>query len=57
MHTSPITRDRQWADVTDASLLGPRLKRFLEEYLVSEHSLARNTELGYRDSLANCFDS
>ena len=43
--------------MTDASLLGPWLKRFLEEYLVSEHSLARNTELGYRDSLANCFDS
>ena len=37
--------------MTDASLLGPWLKRFLGEYLVSERNLARNTQLGYRDTL------
>ena len=37
--------------MTDATLLGPWLKRFLGEYLVSERNLARNTQLGYRDAL------
>ena len=37
--------------MTDATLLGPWLKRFLGEYLVSERNLARNTQLGYRDTL------
>ena len=37
--------------MTDATLLGSWLKRFLGEYLVSERNLARNTQLGYRDTL------
>ena len=37
--------------MTDTTLLGPWLKRFLGEYLVSERNLARNTQLGYRDTL------
>ena len=37
--------------MTDAHALGPWLRRFLEEYLVSEHNLARNTQLSYRDTL------
>ena len=37
--------------MTDAHALGPWLRRFLEEYLVSERNLARNTQLSYRDTL------
>ena len=37
--------------MTDAYSLGPWLRRFLEEYLVSERNLARNTQLSYRDTL------
>ena len=36
----------------DPRALGPWLRRFLEEYLVSERNLARNTQLSYRDTLA-----
>ena len=36
----------------DTSNLGPWLRRFLVEHLVSERNLARNTQLGYRDTLA-----
>ena len=36
----------------DSNTLGPWLRRFLVEHLVSERNLARNTQLGYRDSLA-----
>ena len=36
----------------DGNTLGPWLRRFLVEHLVSERNLARNTQLGYRDTLA-----
>ena len=36
----------------DSNTLGPWLRRFLVEHLVSERNLARNTQLGYRDTLA-----
>lgn len=32
--------------------LGPWLRRFLEEHLVSERNLARNTQISYRDTFA-----
>ena len=35
----------------DASLLGPWVRRFLMEHLVSERNLARNTQRSYRDTL------
>jgi site-specific recombinase XerD len=35
----------------DVSLLGPWIRRFLMEHLVSERNLARNTQLSYRDTL------
>src|SRR6266446_3178586 len=34
----------------DASLLGPWVRRFLMEHMVSERNLARNTQRSYRDS-------
>ena len=38
--------------MTDTRTLGPWLRRFLTEYLVSERNLARNTQCSYRDTLA-----
>ena len=38
--------------MTNPYSLGPWLRRFLEEHLVSERNLARNTQLSYRDTLA-----
>ena len=38
--------------MADAHSLGPWLRRFLQEYLVTERNLARNTQLSYRDTLA-----
>ena len=38
--------------MSDAGSLGPWLRRFLEEYVVSERNLARNTQISYRDTLA-----
>jgi len=35
----------------DTSLLGPWIRRFLMEHLVSERNLARNTQRSYRDAL------
>ena len=35
----------------DTSLLGPWVRRFLVEHLVSERNLARNTQSSYRDAL------
>jgi site-specific recombinase XerD len=35
----------------DHSLLGPWVRRFLLEHLVSERNLARNTQVSYRDTL------
>src|SRR3979409_1748680 len=35
----------------DTSLLGPWIRRFLMEHLVSERNLARNTQKSYRDTL------
>lgn len=37
--------------MTDFSLLGPWVRRFLLEHLVSERNLARNTQRSYRDTL------
>src|SRR2546422_336679 len=37
--------------MTDPSLLGPWIRRFLLEYLVGERNLARNTQQSYRDTL------
>ena len=37
--------------MTRANLLGPWVRRFLLEYLVSERNLARNTQRSYRDTL------
>lgn len=37
--------------MTDHALLGPWVRRFLVEHLVSERNLARNTQQSYRDSL------
>ena len=38
--------------MSDKSLLGPWIRRFLLEHLVSERNLARNTQVSYRDTLA-----
>ena len=38
--------------MTDATKLGPWVRRFLLEYLVGERNLARNTQRSYRDGLA-----
>jgi integrase/recombinase XerD len=35
----------------DTSLLGPWIRRFLMEHMVSERNLARNTQRSYRDAL------
>jgi integrase/recombinase XerD len=37
--------------MTDPSLLGPWVRRFLLEHLVGERNLARNTQESYRDTL------
>ena len=37
--------------MTDTRLLGPWIRRFLLEYLVSDRNLARNTQQSYRDTL------
>ena len=37
--------------MTDPSLLGPWVRRFLQEHLVGERNLARNTQQSYRDTL------
>lgn len=38
--------------MSDATKLGPWVRRFLLEYLVGERNLARNTQRSYRDALA-----
>lgn len=38
--------------MADAALLGPWVRRFLLEHLVSERNLARNTQRSYRDTLS-----
>jgi integrase/recombinase XerD len=38
--------------MNDPSPIGPWIRRFLLEHLVSEHNLSRNTRLSYRDALA-----
>src|SRR5476651_204413 len=41
-----------WRDVmNDITLLGPWVRRFLLEHLVTERNLARNTQASYRDAL------
>ncbi|PYV67674.1 MAG: integrase, partial [Acidobacteria bacterium] len=37
--------------MSKGNLLGPWVRRFLLEYLVSELNLARNTQRSYRDTL------
>jgi len=37
--------------MTDSALLGPWVRRFLLEHLVTERNLSRNTQCSYRDSL------
>jgi len=37
--------------MSKANLLGPWVRRFLLEYLVSELNLARNTQRSYRDTM------
>ena len=37
--------------MTELSLLGPWVRRFLLEHLVGERNLARNTQQSYRDTL------
>lgn len=37
--------------MNDSALLGPWVRRFLLEYLVSERNLAHNTQCSYRDAL------
>jgi len=39
------------AAMTDPAVLGPWVRRFLLEYLVTERNLARNTQRSYRDTL------
>ena len=38
--------------MSDKNLIGPWVRRFLLEHLVSERNLARNTQASYRDTLA-----
>jgi site-specific recombinase XerD len=38
-------------DPANTALLGPWVRRFLLEYLVTERNLARNTQRSYRDTL------
>jgi transcriptional regulator with XRE-family HTH domain len=38
--------------VADVTKLGPWVRRFLEEHLVTERNLSRNTQRSYRDTLA-----
>ena len=45
------TRVRE-AAMPDNPTLGPWLRRFLEEHVVTERNLDRNTQLSYRDTLA-----
>jgi site-specific recombinase XerC len=44
-------QDRGRLIMRDHSLLGPWVRRFLLEYLVTERNLARNTQVSYRDTL------
>ena len=37
--------------MSDHTLLGPWIRRFLLEYMVGERNLARNTQISYRDTL------
>lgn len=37
--------------MSNASLLGPWVRRFLLEFLVRDRNLARNTQQSYRDTL------
>lgn len=38
--------------MSDATLVGPWIRRFLMEHIVAERNLARNTQASYRDALA-----
>jgi len=41
--------------MSDRTLLGPWVRRFLLEHLVAERNLARNTQCSYRDALTHSF--
>ena len=41
--------------VNDNALIGPCVRRFLLEHLVSERNLSRNTQASYRDTLTPLF--
>src|SRR5215468_3628112 len=43
--------------MSDYTLLGPWIRRFLLEHIVAERNLARNTQHSYRDALAYSFHS
>ena len=38
--------------MADITKLGPWVRRFLQEHLISERNLSRNTQRSYRDTLA-----
>lgn len=40
------------ARMTDREILGPWLRRFLVEYIVTERNLAQNTRSSYRDTFS-----
>jgi site-specific recombinase XerD len=35
----------------DQTMIGPWVRRFLLEYLITDRNLARNTQISYRDTL------
>ena len=37
--------------MVDNTLLGPWIRRFLLEYLITDRNLAHNTQISYRDTL------
>ena len=40
--------------MSDIQTLGPWLRRFLCEHIVTERNLTRNTRNSYRDTFAGC---
>lgn len=53
MQPASALRNMQWGPIMkDESLLGPWIRRFLLEHLVTERNLSRNTQASYRDALA-----
>ena len=48
---------RAGVGMPDLATLGPWLRRFLCEHLVTERNLARNTRKSYRDTFSLCCPS